>query len=169
MNIELTESEIFTIRETLLHAELNNDYPKELKEKISLNGKSIREKFELAEFDITPHELELAKNLMITAFEGGSNYWYMIDSHNKNEIKECEFLSQLLSHKDGWMVISDAEESDGFPTKKVTFEDVVKAWHEFKTNNEYVHHYSDAIRECDDAVTGDVFLQLVVIGKVIFG
>ena len=31
------------------------------------------------------------------------------------------------------------------------------------------HHYADAVTESGDAVTGDVFLQLCLFGKVIFG
>ena len=39
----------------------------------------------------------------------------------------------------------------------------------FKTDPKYIKHYADTITESDDGTTADVFLQLVVIGDVIYG
>ena len=110
-------------------------------------------------------EAVLIDNLLTNAFEGGSNYWYMIEDHNKDDIKECEYLSNLLSFEGSRMLISHQEEPKG---KEVTHLDVLKAWQKFKTDPKYAKHYHDTINENDDGNTADIFLQLVVIGDVIY-
>ena len=35
--------------------------------------------------------------------------------------------------------------------------------------DQYPHHYADLVEEEDDAITGDVFLQLAVFGELIYG
>ena len=113
--------------------------------------------------------IENIKNLLCNAFEGGSNYWYMIDSHNKKDIPSCEYVSQLLGFEGSKMTISDNSGDDSFEAKEVTHDDVLKAWIIFSTDPEHSHHYEDLVNENDDATTGDVFLQLAVFGEVIFG
>jgi hypothetical protein len=35
--------------------------------------------------------------------------------------------------------------------------------------DQYPRHYADLVEENDDAITGDVFLQLAVFGELIYG
>lgn len=109
---------------------------------------------------------KMFEDLLTTAFEGGSNYWYMIETHNRKYVPACEFLSQLLCFEIGEMTITHEMCKEG---KKVTHQDVINAWKKFSTEKEYVEHYADAISGNFDADTCDVFLQIVVIGKVIYG
>jgi hypothetical protein len=46
---------------------------------------------------------------------------------------------------------------------------VVKAWDIFSKDPKYKNHFQNAVNGNDDAETGDVFLQLTVLGDVIFG
>ena len=119
-------------------------------------AKSVKDKIAL--------EKSIMGNLLCSAIEGGSNYWYMIEDHNKKEIPECEFLSELLNCEGGQMTVSSDEGE-----KIVSHVDTLKAWNTFSTNTKYSRHYQDAINENDDATTGDVFFQLIVFGEVIFG
>ena len=107
-------------------------------------------------------------NLLVSAFEGGSNYWYMIEDHNKKEIPECEFLSELLSYEGGKILISDGEGQLDEP-KWIHHVDTSKAWYTFTHDQKYARHYANLLSENDDAETGDVFLQLCVFGEVIYG
>ena len=108
------------------------------------------------------------EDLLTSAFEGGSNYWYTIEEHNLDEINEPIFLSGLLSLEGSKMLISDVENTLG-EGKWVHHVDVLKAWNTFSKCDKYRRHYEDVLDGNDDATTGDVFLQLVVFGKVIYG
>lgn len=63
----------------------------------------------------------------------------------------------------------DSELSDGEePTKHyLTLKDVRKGLRLMK--KEYPYHYADLVEENDDAITGDVWLQLAVFGELIYG
>jgi len=114
-------------------------------------------------------EKEIAAILICNALEGGSNYWYYIDAHNFKEIDGIVYLSAILSHEKGFLVISDSSGHNYFEPVKITYKDVEIAWQKFSYEKKYRHHFYDAIRENDDACTGDVFFQLVVMKEVPFG
>jgi hypothetical protein len=63
----------------------------------------------------------------------------------------------------------DSELNEGeTPTKHyLTMEDVQKGLELMR--DEYPRHYADLVEEQDDAITGDVWLQLAVFGKLIYG
>jgi hypothetical protein len=64
----------------------------------------------------------------------------------------------------GVMPSYDGEE----PTKHyLTLKGVRKGLRLMK--KEYPHHYADLVEENDDAITGDIWLQLAVFGEVIYG
>lgn len=116
---------------------------------------------------LNEEQIAHVENLLTTAIEGGSNYWYLIHDHNKKEVLECQYLSSLLANPKGQMTVGDLEE--GFDTRVVTHADVIKAWNLFSTDKRYQKHYGDLLSENDDATTGDIFFQLVVLGEVVFG
>ena len=117
---------------------------------------------------------EQRDNLIINALEGGSNYWclpYEGDVLSKSEEEKengISFAERVIKTVESGKSITiwDAEvetEHLGLinlenlkTAEKIMFED-------FKS------HYEDVINENDDATTADVFLQLVVMGNVIFG
>ena len=122
---------------------------------------------------ITNHR---AADLLCNAFEGGSNYWYMIEDYVEPEVVakpwgEEEYHPSYISYpfsKGGAVIISDLEDEDG---EHFTLDHaaIVRGKKIFATDERYSHHYADALKENDDAITGDVFLQLCLFGEVIYG
>jgi len=112
-------------------------------------------------------KMEIIKDLLCNAVEGISYKWCRVESHNKKNIPDCKYLSELLTFEDGKMTVSDCSGEEACATKEVSHKDVFRAWDKFK--NDYNRHYQDAINGHDDAITADVFFQLVVLDDVIFG
>ncbi len=123
-------------------------------------------------------------DLLVGAFEGGSNYWYR---------KMTFVLAPGLEFKDfrvgGEHAIKDWED---FPLYVIPFHEgcsltMFADGHKREGNKpfvldadamvrgldlmakDYQKHFSDMINEEDDATTADVFLQLSVFGELIFG
>ena len=141
------------------------------------------------------------EDLLCNAFEGGSNYWYVIiGKHYPNKCPKCnsitldsfctggkdrvythkrvetviqtkdslgiEFEHTELSLKGGWLTIVDGEddEAEEYNLTREAIERGVKVMAE-----DYSRHFGDWLGENDDAITGDVFLQCCLFGKVIYG
>lgn len=99
---------------------------------------------------------EIQENLLCSALEGGSNYWYMIIDSSKGG-----YMCSRPFVDGGFITITDNE-----TTKKLTSSDFDKASELMK--EKYIKHYADAINGHDDATTGDIFLQLAMFGDVIY-
>jgi len=118
---------------------------------------------------------ERVADLLCTAFEGGSNYWYMIEGEFvPEEVAEPwgnaytpTYISYPLS-VGGGLVIGDQEDEDA---NNITLNlRAIKQGKELlETDPKYSHYYADVLNENDDAETGDVFLQLCLFGEVIYG
>lgn len=109
------------------------------------------------------------------------NYWptikikrseYHLAEEHKNECLEDKWAAILING--GTLVVYDEYEMDSElnegeqPTKyALTLKDVRKGLRLMK--KEYPSHYADLVEENDDAITGDVWLQLAVFGEVIYG
>lgn len=131
--------------------------------------------------------MEDIQNLLCCAFEGGSNYWYIIEEFHK----PTEFLHyadkdvseknrQIYRHLDypvnpgGYIVVSDArliedeggDESDCTKTK-IDIEALNKGLQIM--SNLYPWHFANVGTPKEDAETGDVFLQCCVFGKLVYG
>jgi hypothetical protein len=107
-------------------------------------------------------------NLLVSALEGGSNYWYMIDDTNVPRRKQdIPFVDQLLQAIQAGIEvkISDSE------TDEVLGALTRKSWAnaERLMLAEHRGHAGDVLSGHDDAATGDVFFQLAVMGKVVYG
>ena len=94
-----------------------------------------------------------------------------------DECREDKWATALLKGK-GVMVYDlydeDAEDFDGdiknFPASAkhhITIEDVRKGLELMR--DQYPRHYADLVEEQDDAITGDVWLQLATFGELIYG
>ncbi len=111
------------------------------------------------------------KDQIITAIEGGSNYWYFLsDLSMLPERKEGEALSERIGRAvldEGITVpiydLEDEEEKLGDLTK----ESIAKALQTMY--EDYPDHFSDMVLEQGDADTADVFLQLAVMNEITFG
>ena len=73
-----------------------------------------------------------------------------------------DVLLQML--KDGYSLTMVDVECDGEYTRSITIEDVYE-----RVSQTPFQHLSDIIGESGDATTGDVILQTVFFGEVIFG
>jgi hypothetical protein len=109
------------------------------------------------------------------------NYWpvikikrseYHLAEEYKNECIEDKWAAILING--GTLVVYDEYEMDSElndgeePTKHyLTLKGVRKGLRLMK--KEYPHHYADLVEENDDAITGDIWLQLAVFGEVIYG
>lgn len=109
-------------------------------------------------------------NMLVSAIEGGSNYWYMIDTDiNKfvPEMKGEPYVDKLLMaiQKGHPVSVSDVENEDHLGT--LTAESWAKA--EKLMMQKHRRHFGDVLCENDDATTADVFFQLAVIGELTYG
>lgn len=130
---------------------------------------------------------KLIRDLLVGAFEGGSNYWYRIDSKKfppgskMEDFKEGGRMqprrpdgsedyyhwSQLIpTFPGGQLVIRDVGEGEG-ETHVLDLAALKKAWMLLKQKHPKI--YKRVIDESWDASDGDVFLQLALFDKVIFG
>lgn len=116
-----------------------------------------------------------AADLLCSAFEGGSNYWYMVvDKTVPTDIAKPwgnDYTPTYISYpfsEDGALMIADLEDEDGdkYMLDKAAI-DRGKAL--LSTDDQYSHHLENVLQEQDDADTGDVFLQLCLFGEVIYG
>lgn len=125
------------------------------------------------------HELtwQNVSDLLCSAFEGGSNYWYMIEEfHIPPELRGVP-KERVFRHLDyptragGSIVVSNArlvdEEGDTLDKRVTDRPRLVEALQLMA--EKHPRHFSDFIREGGDADTGDVFLQLAVLGEVRYG
>ena len=108
-------------------------------------------------------------DLLVGAFEGGSNYW--IDGITKvkpvertftyNEDGSPSFYDDPFN-KGGEIRIQSSE-----GTHILNRDAIIRGLEVM--SNEYANHFNDFLKENDDASTSDIFLQCCLFGKVIFG
>ena len=110
------------------------------------------------------------ENLLISAFEGGSNYWYVILE------KIGEIDASIYEHpfiEGGGLIIGDVEADDpyddeaAFPPTTLNREALQRGM--VIMAKKYPKHFADFIAENDDAWTGDAYLQCCLLGELVFG
>ena len=111
------------------------------------------------------------QDLLCSALEGGSNYWYFIESFNypKGEDKQSlgiEFEHLELPFKGGSLTFTVPEDDDGkeYILDSKAIQQGMKVMAE-----KYPRHFENFLDENDDAITGDVFLQCCLFGEVVYG
>jgi len=111
---------------------------------------------------------ETINNLIIGALEGGSNYWYLLPdlSMVKYHHDLCLTEQVMIAINDGAIIpIEDVETYEHLGEISLPgIKKAVKLLHE-----NYPHHYADAITGDYDAITSDIFFQLIVMGEVVYG
>lgn len=115
------------------------------------------------EIEITDDQLD---NAIISALEGGSNYWYMIQRVVGR--KKTEFLAQLPMA--GGALYIDDENADEPRLKKpvrVSRQSIIKGARIMA--QKFPSHFADLMNDDADAETGDVLLQCTVFGDAIYG
>lgn len=117
-------------------------------------------------------------DLLCSAFEGGSNYWYRIEQYiappadnlYKWDTDTVYRRVQYPMSVGGALVISDAmaTEQDNVSTGRLDRESIARGLQLFAQGFN-VQHFGNWMAERDDAETGDVFLQLCLFGEVVYG
>lgn len=117
---------------------------------------------------------EMISDLIITALEGGSNYWYMIEKkitpkdwtwNTMPEIAPKHYIGDYPMNTGGGLVISTLEEDEENKTLNLKS---IKQGLEIMAEK-YPKHFSDMLEENTDGDTGDVFLQCCLYGDIIYG
>lgn len=118
----------------------------------------------------TQAELDtLMSDLLCSAFEGGSNYWYLIERFEYplgKTRKDFRYPHVEVPFQEGGAIIVSAQEE---PKKKYRLDRAALAKGWALMRDEYARHYADAMTEDGDATTGDVFLQCCLFGEVVYG
>lgn len=116
------------------------------------------------------------QDLICTAFEGGANYW----------LHSAAFVSGLgpvpsynvvwygregfFAHPFAFDVVFDSPdhaEGNRKGRKRITNADIAPALALMATK--YPQHFADFLSESEDATTGDVFAQMLILGDLIYG
>lgn len=121
------------------------------------------------------------RNLLVSALEGGSNYWMSLLKYEfpPNTTREdfTEGQYTVPDGNDNWpiayvlpfvprggIVLQDKEEDC---THTLIVEKIVQGLRTMA--NKYPTHFMDFINENDDAETADVFLQCCIFGEIVYG
>jgi hypothetical protein len=128
---------------------------------------------------------DIIRNLLCCAFEGGSNYWYLIDRKvlppvttiadyreggSRQPKDNYWHWSQLIPLDEGGALVITAKEADEIDGKKewTLNREAIRRGCEIMAQK-YPQHWGDAIGGSEDATTGDVFLQCCLFGTLVFG
>ena len=107
--------------------------------------------------------LESVKDLIISAFEGGSNYWYY-DLRPDTKRTTVQFWHAELPFRKGRAVYFKDSDGDEHKLDLAAIErglDIMAA--------KYPRHMSNLVTEHWDGDTADVLLQCCTLGDVIYG
>lgn len=140
-----------------------------------------------ATIEITDNRI---RDLLCSALEGGSNYWYTIlnnvlapdttldDYKHGGKFNNGDYHPYylILPFVEGaGLMIGDVEsdpedEDENDEAFKPTLLNHAALERGINImSKDYPQHFSDFITENDDAATGDVFLQLCLFGELVFG
>jgi hypothetical protein len=112
------------------------------------------------------------EDLIVTALEGGSSYWYFLPLENKDSICEAapgEPLSIQISSfikAGGTITITDCEDQEE-ELGKINMKSIENAFELMIAN--HIQEYANIIQEDYDVDDADIWFQLAVMSKVIFG
>ena len=110
------------------------------------------------------------EDLLITALEGGSNYWYAFDNLNipyqSDNMAASEIIFRSLGSGATYLIYDVNEDQDEEPLGSLDMENIAKA-NEIMIEY-YPKDYQNILDESWDAETSDIWFQLVVMGEVMF-
>ena len=103
-------------------------------------------------------------DMLITAFEGGSNYWAIVDSYEPSKWLEKMLNNRLLDRVVLFKVYDREDEDDLLGTvTEISIRKGIRLMME-----DYPDAYNRWMTEQYDAEDADIFLQLVTMGEVVF-
>lgn len=124
--------------------------------------------------DLTITQKQLC-DIVVTAFEGGANYWLhdavLKSSKEKKEsglvwYGQEHLFTDDLKFEVGYDLPTE-QEGRGTGRKLITMVDFKKGLQLMA--RAHAKHFADFTTEDYDATTGDVFMQCVVLGDVVYG
>jgi hypothetical protein len=125
------------------------------------------EKARTFKFEVTVPE-QRVKDLVCCGFEGGVDYWCQIQDYENPNNVEVDFNHIDLPFVGGAVLCKVTDEEDP-PMLRLDAEAIEKGLKLFSTDPKNSYHFANWINENDDAETGDVFLQLCMLGEVVYG
>lgn len=116
-------------------------------------------------------------DLVVGALNGGSNYWYyIIDFRFPSDGKKIPDGDwghiESCVWGNGYIQICDKQEyfnSESAAQKWLLNESALKKGVELLVTKEFIHHFANFVQEKEDANTADIFLQLCLFGKIVYG
>jgi len=122
---------------------------------------------------------EMVKDLLTVGFEGGVGYWCQIAGYRyPHGIMPAgvEFPHIELPLLDGGGVVcQDAEHDDAFTTTVLDFDRIRYGLNLLMSGKDkfdkplHPRHRANFLNDNTDAETGDVFIQLCLLGEIVFG
>lgn len=116
---------------------------------------------------------DLFEGILVTALEGGSNYWYMLDLNDVG-VPPWKYAGESLSIKVAKMIWYDRinirvldKEEEGVLLGEVNIATIKTAFE--KICSQYPETYLNLIQENYDADDADVFFQIATMGEITFG
>jgi len=122
------------------------------------------------------------QGLLVSALEGGSNYWYRgadCDLAPGIEYSDLQPSGKFADPDDYFHPLQIAPFVPGCSISFLTHEDDDTTRHSIDAtklaaalklmHDKYPHHYANVITDNDDAETGDVLLQLAAFGELVYG
>ncbi len=115
-------------------------------------------------------------SLLCSAFEGGSNYWYLIDefvapaafSYRTDKERVYKHIDYPLN-LGGRLVITTLDGDEHKGKKRWTL-DVARISRGLNAMAKHQpSHFASILDESADAETGDVFLQMCLFGEIVYG
>lgn len=117
--------------------------------------------------------LQRLSDLLCTALEGGSNYWYTITEFiEPAELTFQERPGEVCRHLEyplnpgGALLVADKHDMEA-GSHRLDLESIRRGLAVMA--EKYPRHFAEFQREQDDANTGDIFLQCCLFGSVVFG
>jgi len=114
-------------------------------------------------------------DMLTGALEGGSNYWYFISNKmcdkifaHTIELHGQPFVDRMWKYlKDGHFV--NVRDLEDIPTVLGSLKYSTMTEREYLMLDKFPNHFADILAEKDDAVTADVWFQMVLMKNVVYG
>lgn len=109
---------------------------------------------------------ELIESLIVDSFEGGSVYWMLIDTTDEidKQWNSVNYANQIIENK--WTIeVFDVEDPEN-KLGEINIENIQRG---LNLLSKYPYTLANILREDYDGDDADVFMQLVVMGEVIYG
>ncbi len=121
--------------------------------------------------EVTVTEVDV-DSLLVSALEGGSRDWATVEKHvdrARDKQAGCVYLSDYILKGSGLVISNGTAEVPGPDFKEMIVDrEVVKKALQLMASKE-PQHFTNVVTDNADGETGDVLLQLCVLGEVVYG